>query len=162
MLLLILPTLAAPATPSAPVVQADSSVRTDVVIAATPATIRAVIADPRVAARLSDHIVRVDVLGKDGACDLVEVTCKGLASTLAYTVRRCPTPDGFTEALVRSDDFDAQRTEWHLQAVPGGTLVTFEVASEPRVPLPKRVIQAVVESSAVETLENLVRVVTDP
>jgi hypothetical protein len=158
--LLVVATALAGASPSEPVVQADSSIRTDVLIAASAADVRAVLADPRVAAQLSDGVVSVKVVGKEGPCDVVETTCKGITSPLVYTVRRCPTAGGFTETLLHSEDFDAQRTEWHLQSVSGGTLVTIEIQSQPRVPLPKRVVQAIVESSAVETLENLVRQVT--
>ncbi len=152
--------LAGPGEPSDPVVHADSTITTDVLIAASMADVRAVLADPDVAGRLSASILTVDVLGKDGPCDLVAVTCKGMLTPMAYTVRRCATPDGFSETLVRSDDFTAQTTEWHLQTVTGGTLVTFSVNTDPKTSVPRRIIQAVVESSAVETLENLVRKVT--
>lgn len=152
--------LASPGEPSDPVVHADSTVTTDVLIAASMADVRAILADPAVAGRLSTSILSVDVLGKDGPCDVVAVTCKGMLTPMAYTVRRCATPDGFTETLVRSDDFTAQTTEWHLKTVTGGTLVTFSVNTHPKTSVPRRIIQAVVESSAVETLENLVRKVT--
>lgn len=146
--------------PSDPVVHADSSISTDVLIHASVADVRAVLADPKAAGALSDSVLAVRVLGKDGPCDLVEVTCKGVMDPLTYTVRRCPTPTGFSENLVQSEDFSSQRAEWRLEPVSGGTLVTFSVRSEPKISLPRRVVQAVVESSAVETLENLVRRVT--
>ncbi len=152
--------LATPGTPSDPVVGADSSITTDVLIPASIAEVRAILADPDVASRLSGSILSVDVLGRDGGCDLVAITCKGMMSPMAYTIRRCSTADGFTETLVSSEDFTAQSTKWRLETVAGGTLVTFSVNTAPKVSVPRRIIQAVVESSAVETLENLVRKVT--
>lgn len=147
--------------PSTPTVAADDTVTTDVVVSASPAQVRSALSDPRAAATLSDGVTSVSVLGKDGPCDLVEVTCKGVTSPLVYVARRCPTADGFTETLVRSDDFDAHSAQWHLEPVAGGgTRITFELRTEPDLPLPRRIIQAAVQSSAVETVRNLVRRVT--
>jgi len=147
--------------PSTPTVAADNTVTTDVVVAASPAQVRSALSDPRAAASLSEGVTEVKLLGKDGPCDVVEVTCKGMTSPLVYVARRCATADGFTETLVRSDDFDVHSANWRLEPVAGGgTRITFEIRTEPDLPLPRRIIQAAVQSSAVETVRNLVRRVT--
>lgn len=146
--------------PSTPVVAGESTVTTDVIIAADCATVRAALADPITASHLSGDVLDAKVLGKEGDCSLVQMTTRGLSSPLTYVTRRCPTPDGFRETLVRTDDFDSQSSSWRLAAVSGGTQVTLEVRSEPRLPIPQRLINAAVGSSAVQTLKNLVQRVT--
>ncbi len=148
------------ADPTAPVVAGESTVTTDVVIAADAATVRAALSDPISASRLSGDVLDAKVVGKDGDCTLVQVTTRGLSSPLLYVTRRCPTADGFRETLVQTDDFDSQSSSWKLASVAGGTQVTLQVRSEPRLPIPQRLINAAVGSSAVQTLKNLVQRVT--
>ena len=152
--------LAFAAEPSAPVVAGESTVSTEVFIAAAPAAVLAALADPLVACRLSGDVLDARVLGKQGDCTLMQVTTRGLTTPLTYTTRRCPTPEGFNETLVQTDDFDSQASSWKLRPVSGGTQVTLEVRSEPRLPVPQRLINAAVGSGAVQTLKNLVQRVT--
>ncbi len=152
--------LARAAEPSAPTVAGVSTVSTDVFIAADAATVRAALADPLVASRLNGDVLDARVLGKQGDCTLMQITTRGLTTPLVYTTRRCPTADGFSESLVQTQDFDAQTSVWRLLPVSGGTQVTFEVSSQPRLPVPQRLINAAVGSSAVQTLKNLVARVT--
>lgn len=152
--------LALAAEPSAPTVAGASTVSTGIFIAADPATVRAALADPLKACQLSGDVLDAKVLGKQGDCTLIQVTTRGMTSPLIYTTRRCPTTEGFTETLVQTDDFDSQASTWSLRPVSGGTQVTLEVRSEPRLPVPQRLINAAVGSSAVQTLKNLVHRVT--
>lgn len=148
------------AEPSAPTVAGSSTVTTDVFIAADSATVRAALADPVVACRLSGDVLDARVLATQGECTLVQVTTRGLTTPLTYTTRRCPTPEGFSETLVQTEDFDSQMSSWKLRPVTGGTQVTLMVRSEPRLPVPQRLINAAVGSGAVQTLKNLVQRVT--
>ncbi len=152
------PTFAA--EPSEPTVAGESTVSTVVIIAADPATVRAALADPLSASALSGDVLDAKVLAKEGDCSLVQITTRGMTSPLVYIARRCPTADGFRETLVSTDDFDSQSTSWKLLSVAGGTQVTLQVRSEPRLPVPQRLINAAVGSSAVQTLKNLVQRVT--
>jgi hypothetical protein len=146
--------------PSAPVTVGNSTVTTEVLIQADAASIRAALADPLTACRLSGDVLSATVLAKEGDCSILRVTTRGLSAPLTYTTRRCPTADGFRETLVTTEDFDNQTSSWKLTPVSGGTVVTLAVRSEPRLPLPQRMINAAVGSSAVQTLRNLVHRVT--
>ena len=151
--------LAAP-EPSEPITVGESTVTTQVLIQADPAAIRAALADPLTACRLSGDVLSATVLEKEGDCAVLRITTRGLSAPLTYTTRRCPTTDGFRETLVTTNDFDSQASSWKLTPVTGGTVVTLAVRSEPRLPLPQRMINAAVGSSAVQTLRNLVHRVT--
>ena len=152
--------LAAPAEPSPVEIGADSSIRTTVIVAATPEQVRARLADPVAAAELCDDVIGARVVGASGDCSLLEVTTRGLTDPLVYTVKRCPTADGWQETLVASDDFSRQDSRVRLEAVPGGTRIVMEVRSEPRLPLPQRLLQSEIAKSTVQTLRNLVVQVT--
>lgn len=148
------------ADPSPPVTDSADRVTTAVVIPADPAAVRAALADPTAACRLSTDVLSARVVATEGPCALIAVTTRGLTAPLAYTMRRCPSADGYTETLVQTDDFDQQESRWQLRAVPGGTEVTLQVRSQPRLPLPQRLINATVGSSAVQALKNLAHRVT--
>lgn len=153
-------TLALAADPAPPVVSGDSTVVTNVFIAADPATVRAALADPMVACQLSGDVLDAKVLRKEGDCSVIQMTVRGITSPLVYVAKRCPTADGFRETLLETTDFDAQASTWKLQPVNGGTQVTLQVVSEPRLPIPQRLVNSAVGTSAVQTLKNLVRRVT--
>lgn len=142
--------------PSTPTVSGDNTVKSEVVIAAPVDAVKQGLADPVAAAGLSANVISARVISR-GTCDVVAMTVKGMTGPMEYTVKRCPTATGWTEILVESDDFDAHRAEWKVTPVEGGSLVTLTVATEPDVPVPQRVINAVVESQVVQTLKNLVR-----
>lgn len=148
------------AEPTPPVTDSADRVTTAVVVPAAPDAVRAVLADPTAACRLSADVLSARVVGADGPCALIAVTTRGLTSPLSYTTRRCPSADGYTETLVQTDDFDQQDARWRLRAVPGGTEVTLQVRSQPRLPVPQRIINATVGSSAVQALKALVQRVT--
>lgn len=148
------------ADPSAPTVAGENVVTTGVMVAADAATVRAALADPVTACRLNGDVLDAKVIGKEGNCSLVQVTTRGLSTPLTYVTRRCPTADGYAETMVRSDDFDNQSSTWHVSSVSGGAQVTLQVRSEPRLPVPQRMINAAVGTSVVQTLKNLVQRVT--
>ena len=151
---------AAPGEPSLPVVGADAGIRTDVVVAATPDQIRAAMADPVAAIELCADVISARVVGRSGDCSILLVTTRGLVAPLGFMTRRCPTAEGWAETLVSSDDFDRQDTTLRLEPVSGGTRIVLEVHSEPRLPLPRRLLQSEIAKSTVATLENIVRKVT--
>ncbi|MSP57021.1 MAG: hypothetical protein EXR69_15675 [Myxococcales bacterium] len=152
--------LALAVEPTAPTVAGANTVSTAIFIAADPATVRAVLADPLRACHLSSDVLEATLVENHGECTLIQITTRGMTSPLTYTTRRCPSADGFVETLVQTDDFDYQASRWSLRPVSGGTQVTLEVRSEPRLPVPQRLINAAVGSSAVQTLKNLVQRVT--
>lgn len=152
--------LAEPGVPSKPILQTDRMWRTEVLIEAETAIVRSALADAETALSLSESVLGVNVLHRSGTCDLVEVTCKGVWEPLRYTIRRCATVDGFEENLVASEDFSAERAVWHLEAVPGGTRVSFALDSQTRLPIPRPLLEARMRSSAVETLVNLAELVS--
>lgn len=141
--------------PSEPVIQSDATVRSEVVIAADIASVKAALADPLAAAKLCPDIVSARVIER-GACDVVEISTRGMSAPLVYRVKRCPTADGFHETMVSSDDFDDVKIDWQLTAVQGGTRVTYSIRTLPDVPVPQRIISSLTAKSAVTTLKNLV------
>lgn len=146
-----------PGVPSDPTIGSDDVVTTQVMVAADPAKVRAALADPVQAARYSPDVLSARVVER-GACDLVEVTTRGVSDPLTYLVKRCPNGSGgFTESLVKSDDFSRVNVEWKLVPVNGGTQVTVAILTEPNIPVPQRLISMATAKSAVTTLKNLVR-----
>lgn len=141
--------------PSAAIVASDAGVHSAVVVAASPTEIKAALADPVASIKLCEDVLSAKIVGQSGGCPIVEVSTRGFTSPLVYTVKRCPTADGWKETLVASDDFDRQEVTVHLEAVGTGTRISMEVHSQPRLPFPKSILQGEVAKSTVQTLRNI-------
>jgi hypothetical protein len=147
------------ADPAEPTIQDDGTVRSEVVVAGDLAAVRKLIGDPVAAASLSPDVISARVV-QHGTCDVVEVVTRGMTSNLKYLVKRCPTADGWHEALVSSEDFNEVKVDWDVTAVPGGTKVVYTIRTLPDLPVPQRLITSLTAKSAVQALKNLVHRVT--
>jgi hypothetical protein len=150
--------LVAPARSQDPALTVDAAgeVRVVVDVAATPAQVLAVLADPVVAGRLPPEVLSVAPRTR-GTCTELGVSVEGPWSPLTYTSLRCPTATGYHYALVKSEDLSAYEAEWSVVASPsGGATVTYRLLTEVNLPVPHRLVQNGVVKSARETIRRLV------
>lgn len=136
------------------VVADDGTVRAEVVVPHTIAEVRAVVDDPEASAGLVPEILSIEVTPGE-PCQEVATRSRGLFRPLTYTARRCPTADGWTQVLVRSDDFDDYWSQWTVEPMGEQTRVTFQIRSDPKLPVPRSLVQKGTRESAAHTIENL-------
>ncbi|MCB9778334.1 MAG: hypothetical protein H6742_07205 [Alphaproteobacteria bacterium] len=48
-------------------------------------------------------------------CELVHVKSRGVGQPMLYTVKRCPTADGFKETMISGDQLEAMEAEWSVK-----------------------------------------------
>lgn len=147
------------AEPSEPTIASDGTVRSNVFVEADAAAVRQVISDPVALSKLNPDVLSARVISH-GACDMVEVTTRGMTTPLSYVVQRCPTSSGYTETLVSSEDFSAVAVSWKLESVPGGTNISYSIRTSPDLPVPQRLVSMATAKSAVAALKNLVHRIT--
>jgi hypothetical protein len=96
-------------------------------------------------------------------CAELEVETSGLLSPMHYVSRRCPTGDGSTEEMLRSEDFYINNFVWSVTDVGAVRKVSLVVRSEPRLPVPEWILSPAVRRSVDTTLANFAaRVATAP
>ncbi|MBW2258485.1 MAG: SRPBCC family protein [Deltaproteobacteria bacterium] len=137
--------------------EADGTVRVEVVVAHSVAEVRTLVDlvdDPVTSAALTPEILSVEVAPGE-PCQEITTRSRGLFRPLTYTVQRCPAADGWTEVLLRSDDFDDYWSEWVVRPSEEGTRVTFRIRSDPNLPVPRSLVRKGIRRSATRTVENL-------
>lgn len=125
-----------------------------VVVDSTPEQVRAALADPADMALRPPDMISVEATPRAG-CHEIEGRTRGLLRPLAYRSLRCPTPTGFLETLVASEDFERYEAEWRIEAVEGGTRVSFRIDVLPDLPVPRALVSENVKRSAVAVVTAL-------
>ena len=137
--------------------QADGSILATTAIAASPAAVRAALADPVACGALSPDILSVTVT-QAGPCTMLDVVSRGAWDPLRWRALRCPTADGWRDDLVSSDDLQSMHSEWRvLAAADGTTTVEYRTNTQVSLPgVPDSLIRQGMMRSARDTLVRLV------
>lgn len=132
----------------------DGVVIATVHLAAKPAAVREVLAGAERAHRLATTTVSVKAT-KDGNCEAVTLSTRGLFSPFELETRRCPTKTGWRETLVRSANFKEYWNEWAVQDDGDGALVTFKTRTLPDVAVPEAIILSQTRRVLVKLMKSL-------
>lgn len=117
LLLTLASTLAAPALAAdKPTisVQDDGSIIARMLVDAPVLDVRRIIPDVQVDASLYTNVLTVKSTA-EGDCRKVHRTTRGLLTPLSMNTRFCPTPTGWREYLVQSEDYSAYDVEWTVE-----------------------------------------------
>ncbi|MBN1337618.1 MAG: SRPBCC family protein [Deltaproteobacteria bacterium] len=149
--------LAAPAHPSdaAPsVARAGDGYQATAIVAAAPEVVRATLADAGDLSLRTSDVLSVEVVPRD-ACVEVRARTRGLTRPLTYRALRCPTDTGYRESLLETGDFKRYESEWRIDAVEGGSRVSFRVVVDPDVPAPRALVLQNVKRSTLAAVTAL-------
>ncbi len=110
------------------VTQKDAhTVHGEVVVDATPATVREHVGDAEWLADIDPSNTTIEVAGQDGDCLIADSKSPNAFKTVRFRVKRCPTDDGVTATLVESDTLDAFSYVWKITDVDGGTHISYDL-----------------------------------
>ena len=134
----------------------DGVVAVSMLIDAPERNIRSVLNDVEgELADLSSDVLTVEVV-KEGLCQEIDRSTRGLFRPFRIRSLRCPTAQGWHETLIASGDFSAYSTEWSLNETEEGTEVMYRVHTELFI-FPRPVVTHTVVQSAKEQLLKLAR-----
>jgi hypothetical protein len=134
----------------------DGTVRVSVDLDVSAAEVRALLASPLDAMRLSPEILSVKS-SPDGKCDVIEAETRGLTRPLVLRALRCPTADGWSMRLLETPDFTRYSTHWRVSELRGRAQVVLETQAEPNVPVPGFLVLRNIREAAVNTIKALER-----
>ncbi len=142
-------------TMGAPTVDADGSVRVEMLVSCTPAEVQALLADPIRAHSLSPDIASISRGSTSGACTELNISAKAVGgSTMDYRAQRCRTALGWRESLVESSSFTHMDTEWTVESTDAGTRVVLRVRTAV-TGLPDFLVRSSVSRGVSTTATNL-------
>ncbi len=144
--------------PITPSTTSDGFWRTELLVPAPLADVRAALADPIASARFSPDITSIAYVAK-GTCPTLRAETSGVAS-IAYDYRRCATATGWHETLVNSASLDVYEVRWTLEPAGESTKVSYEVKVDTSFPAPDFVVASQMKSSIRTILGRLYRFVT--
>lgn len=150
---------AAEPPPITPTSTGDGGWRTEIVVPAPVATVRAALADPIASARFSPDISKISYVARGSTCETLRAQTAGMA-TIAYDYRRCATADGWQESLVSSEGLDVYEVRWQLVPVDGGTRVSYQVKIDTAFPTPDFILAKAMKTSITTLLGRLYRSLT--
>ncbi len=133
---------------------ADGYVRVEMELVHSRDAVMGFLSDADKTMRLGTDITDVKT-APDGPCAKMTVTSRGLAGTMRYVARRCPTANGWRSTMLESDDFKSHDIEWLVAPSGQGTRVTMRVRVVPRLPVPQMLIRRVVGGALSATLKRL-------
>lgn len=138
-------------------VRDDGTVVVKINVEATPTEVKALLADTEGAAMdISADLLSVTATQR-GACEEVRRETRGVFRPFEMKVLKCPTPNGFVESLVASDDFSAYQSTWSVQPGVTGSDVTYSVRTELNAPVPGAMVRKGVLDGARNAIVNLAR-----
>lgn len=146
--------MAAEPTLSTPTVEADGTVRIEMMVSSTPAEVRAILEDPVRACKLSPDVATATRGATSGPCTELNVSARAPGSTLDYRSSRCRTATGWRESLVESDAFTRMDSEWTVESTEAGTKVVLRVRTAV-TGLPDFLVRSSVTRSVSATATNL-------
>jgi len=150
--------LFATAHAAAPDVQATprGSVRGQLVVPARLEDVRAALADSQGRLAAVDNGAKVTST-PDGPCELEHTFMAHPIKAVTYTVRTCPTEQGFHSVLVDSNDLDRFEAIWEIREAEGGTQISYDLDVKPSFPLPGFVVRASMKSGVVDVMTGIER-----
>ncbi len=151
--LLVAMSLAHAGAPDA-VVLPSQGVQGTVSVSLSPADAMAKLADPTWVSSVDGGRTTVVVTGHEAACTLAAYTSPSALMTVTYVIRQCPTAHGYKSALVSSDDFAAYESEWTVAPDGAGSLLTYRVQLEPRLPIPLSLMTGTIRRDVLSMMEH--------
>lgn len=134
----------------------DGTVKVSMLISASEVNIREVLQDIEgELADLSPDVLSVEIV-KDGRCQEIARSTRGLFRPFRFRSLRCPTAHGWHESLIESGDFSAYFTDWSVIETDAGTEVVYTVHTELYI-FPKPIVTRTVVQSAKQQLIKLAR-----
>lgn len=131
----LLLTLAVAADPSA--WTEGNVVHGTVTVPVSATTIRGHMADPLWLPKLDDSKTEVTVRSKDGACLILDCVSPSALLTVQYSVRRCPTADGFEATLLESNAFSSYTARWSIVDEGDGARMSYALDAVTSLPVPQ-------------------------
>lgn len=158
-------TLALGSAPTSTVLS-DGTVSSSIFIQAPPEEIRSRLDSPRTLARLTaqgdlESQVSTAEDSEGRACWLLSRKRESAMYAVAYRSRACLTEDGMVETLVDSEDLAEQSTRWKILAQGTGSLVTLQVRTETRLPVPGSLVRNAAIREGQASLVRLQKVFED-
>lgn len=132
---LLLAPLALAGAPTA-VVLPSQGVEGTVWVAMAPADALRRLSDPTWVSSIAGGTTVVSVRSKEGDCVVADYASPSTLMTVRYTVRQCPTGNGYRSTLVKSDDFASYESGWSVVADGAGSTLTYRVQLAPTFPVP--------------------------
>ena len=139
------------------VVTDSGTVRGSVTVAAAPDQVQALVEDPDRMATAVGGGLQVSHT-PDGDCLQVTTRAPHPVMAVEYTVRSCPTDRGLQSTLVHSDDLSRFAAAWTVEAIEGGSRVTYDLDVQPKVPLPGFVVRRSTRRGVRDALTAIQRV----
>lgn len=151
--LLVVTSIARAGAPDA-VVLPSQAVQGTVSVSLAPGDAMARLSDPTWVSSVDGGRTTVVVTGHDGACTLAAYTSPSALMTVAYTIRQCPTGQGYKSLLVASEDFAAYESEWTVTPDGAGSLLTYRVRVEPKLPIPLALVTGTIRRDVLSMMEH--------
>ena len=129
----------------------DGTVEVTLRVSTGEEQVRAAMADPEASCRLTPDILSVEVIQK-GPCQELHIETRGLNRPLSYSSLRCPTPHGWQEVLIESDDFESMTSEWLFFSEGNGTRIVYRIATSVNLPVPDFLIRQNLKNAAKTTV----------
>jgi len=152
-LLLVATSIARAGAPDA-VVLPSQAVQGTVSVSLSPSDAMAKLADPTWVSSVDGGRTTVVVTGREGACTVAAYTSPSALMTVTYTIRQCPTGSGYRSILVASDDFQAYESEWTVVPDGAGSLLTYRVRLEPKLPIPLALMTGTIRRDVLSMMEH--------
>jgi carbon monoxide dehydrogenase subunit G len=125
-------------------------------VAAPPSAVMQVLRDPQLLSSIAASGTRIQVVGPDGACTVLDYTSPSVLSDIRYRVRQCPKGDGVEATLVASDSFSAYRTRWTVTPEGAGSLLRYDLAMTVKLLVPSSLVNQTSRRAVRQMLDQLV------
>jgi hypothetical protein len=112
-------------------------VRGTVTVPVPAATIRGHMTDPLWLPKLDESNTEVTVREQDGACLILDCVSPSTLLTVRYTVRRCPTTEGYKATLIESNAFSSCTAEWRITDEGEGARMSYALDAVTSLPVPQ-------------------------
>ena len=91
----------------------------------------------------------------EGRCERLTYRTRGLISSMFYIALRCPTPQGWSQTLVSSDDFTENEAYIELTEVEGGTEIWYRIRVKLDLPVGQSLVDSQIARSMRQAMESL-------
>ncbi len=132
----------------------DGSVAVSVLVEEPLSRVRATLSEAMSLAALdTDRTITAAV--PRGDCQELHVEAPGLLSPLRYVSLRCPTPEGYSETLLHSEDFEVSEIQWIVEEAEEGTRITCRVRVDLDLPIAEGLLQSRIKRSIAASMDRL-------
>ena len=122
-------------------IEADDSISAKLITKASPEKLRMFLANPY-SYSVIDPSVTVKLKSEKQNCKTMEYSSAGNA----YVIEMCEHKNGFQLDLVQSESIDFYKASWALREAKGGTLVQYKLKVEPKLYVPKFILNRKLKS----------------